>query len=114
MQIKLIASAAAIALVAGLGSASAEEQYAAINDMTTPESFLTVGAVPATPLHRFELDRIRGEDTFVLSLSGQFGGSHIGFGFASPKLATHPSVAGPFANCSGLTLGSPGVVGTGC
>ena len=55
MQIKSIVSAAAIALVAGLGSASSAGQFAALEGIT------------AEPLNAVELDRVRGT---AVSLAG--------------------------------------------
>ncbi len=48
MHIKSILTAAAIALVAGLGSASAADQFTALEGIT------------AEPLNAVELDRVRG------------------------------------------------------
>ena len=57
MQIKLIVSAAAIALVAGLGSASAADQFTALEGIT------------AEPLNAVELDRVRGASVNLADLA---------------------------------------------
>ncbi len=59
MQIKSIVSAAAIALVAGLASASAGEM-------------LTLSAVPAEPLTAAEMEQVQGKWFVDLDRSGSF------------------------------------------
>ena len=56
MQIKLIVSAAALALAAGLGSASAADRFTALAGIT------------AEPLNAVELDRVRGADVNLRGL----------------------------------------------
>ena len=58
MHIKSILTAAAIALVAGLGSASAADQFGALEGIT------------AEPLNAVELDRVRGTLVYLDGLDG--------------------------------------------
>ncbi|MGR3718005.1 MAG: hypothetical protein ACU0B1_14810 [Thermohalobaculum sp.] len=58
MHIKSILTAAAIALVAGLGSASAADQFTALEGIT------------AEPLNAVELDRVRGANLDLSGLAG--------------------------------------------
>ena len=46
MNIKLLISAAAIALVAGLGSASADEEFATLNGISPPGSHVHFSRAP--------------------------------------------------------------------
>ena len=87
MQIKLIVSAAAIALAAGLGSASAAEQFTALEGIT------------AEPLNAVELDRVRGAN---LDLSGIVGVPTSVVLAVGLKTAPMPlNVCAPGAGCSG-------------
>ena len=58
MHIKSILTAAAIALAAGLGSASAADQFTALEGIT------------AEPLNAVELDRVRGSNVDLSGLDG--------------------------------------------
>ncbi len=58
MQIKLIVSAAALALAAGLGSASAADRFTALEGIT------------AEPLNAVELGRVRGTNIDLSGLDG--------------------------------------------
>ena len=58
MHIKSILTAAAIALVAGLGSASAADQFTALEGIT------------AEPLNAVELDRVRGTNVDLAGIDG--------------------------------------------
>ncbi len=57
MQIKLIASAAAIALVAGLGSASADENFGTFDGIS---AFDSLAGIQAIPLDTAEMASITG------------------------------------------------------
>ena len=65
MQIKLIVSAAAIALVAGLGSAAAEEDFTTLDGLSAQtysdeEGFTTLAGMAAQELSAAELGEVRG------------------------------------------------------
>ena len=77
MQIKLLVSAAAIALVAGLGSASTADQLSASNQ------FNTLQAVAAQPLSPSEADTVLGLHVTYLSESG---GTKVLRGAASSRV----------------------------
>ena len=94
MQIKLLVSAAAIALVAGLGSASAAEQF------TAPEG------VTAVPMSTVEQDAVRGSAAhFEITTSGAKGK-------INPDAADAASpVAGPFFRVGFVGGSAPGFNG---
>ena len=94
MQIKLIVSATAIALVAGLGSAAAAEQ------------FTTLEGVTAVPMSTVEQDAVRGSAAhFTVTTSGAGG-------VIDPDAAAAASpVAGPFFRVGFVDGSAPGFNG---
>ncbi len=77
MQIKSIVAGATIALIAGVGSASAGEM-------------LTLSAIPAEPLTATEMEQVRGTWTVPSAAGGFLPGAINGSG-----VDRHPNIAPP-------------------
>jgi hypothetical protein len=90
MQIKSIVAGVAIALLAGLSSASAED----LKTVTGAHGFVTVGVSGATPLSTTEMSAIRGAD--IIRNGG--GDTTISPELVDILLATGAFVIGPTAN----------------
>jgi len=87
MHIKSILTAAAIALVAGLGSASAADQFAALEGIT------------AEQLNAVELDRVRGAIVYLNGLDGVPQRAVVTVLVNTQRM--HVDVCAPGAGCSG-------------